>query len=227
GPLLLLRLAPGEALDLTGVAAPTREGLTFVRWEDGWGIEYGTGDEVWTSMALAPVYEATVTFMVGDAVYAQRSVREGELLYDLPDSPLRDGYAFDGWSVDFAERRIGANLRVEAEFTALPTAKPEATATPASTENTQTQSKGETVSASGGKAASTRASAGSREASPEPEATDPPEALSLRALMEALLPGPPTPPDPERARQNGRFDLLDEDIPAGGIGSRSVMDCLE
>lgn len=113
----------GEALSLSGIAAPKREGLSFSHWENEAGQRAGDGMMVDAGCVLRPVYTATVTFECAGQVCGQWAVREGETLIEIPDAPmLAEGYVFLGWSRGLAglpvlwDTVVQAQLAVELTF---------------------------------------------------------------------------------------------------------------
>lgn len=111
-------LDTGAAVDMNAVTAPVREGLRFSHWEDDTGIILSEVYRLWDSTKVWPVYEATVSFYSNGALYAEKEVREGKTLLDLPDAPHREGYAFIKWDVDLETTKIYADIKVNAIFEA-------------------------------------------------------------------------------------------------------------
>lgn len=109
-------VAFGDMLDLAGISAPEKNGLAFLAWETAAGESLLPGWPVWTPLQLRPVFAATVTFFDGQAAYAERTVREGEFLWDIPAPPHHDNALFLGWSIDLSTHPIRENTLVYAEY---------------------------------------------------------------------------------------------------------------
>jgi uncharacterized repeat protein (TIGR02543 family) len=94
-----------ETFDLSGVAAPTKDGYEFLGWSTSktgtatYGAEGSV--KVASNMTLYAVWEKhlTVTLMDGDTVLHTSEVRKNDT-YELSETraPEKEGYEFLGWS---------------------------------------------------------------------------------------------------------------------------------
>lgn len=83
-------------------ADPTKEGYTF----DGWylnGAEYDFDTEITSDITLVAQWteiKYTVTFMVGEKIYATQTVLYGEKVIEPIDPDAAEGMSFSGWFVN-------------------------------------------------------------------------------------------------------------------------------
>ncbi len=114
----------GESLGEQMPADPALDGFTFIGWEDAQGRPFGADTPVEGDTQLSAVWqkdeepgvpgEATVTFIVNDAVLTTVTVNEGECLgRKMPADPIREGYIFTGWQ-DEQGNRFTAGTAVRA-----------------------------------------------------------------------------------------------------------------
>jgi uncharacterized repeat protein (TIGR02543 family) len=113
---------------ITAPDTPTREGYTFAGWykDDALTIEWEFAtDTVTTSITLYAKWTAlyTVTFDgAGDTTPDAQTVPEGDTV-TMPNPPVREKWAFDGWHTaagdrwDFAVDTVAASLTLYARWT--------------------------------------------------------------------------------------------------------------
>ena len=96
--------------DAVAPAAPTREGYTFI----GWDVDFANVTEDITVTAQYEINIYTVTFVDWDGTVID--VQEVEFGADAaaPAAPVREGYTFTGWDVDFTN--VTEDITVTAQY---------------------------------------------------------------------------------------------------------------